>query len=216
MSHEHSRYKLSPKLPFFDPTAGNFLGWAHDTSKKTSIDVLLVHFFVLLLSGNWPQLPKRTPALAHKQFAGRDTSGTHMAPTSHRALATQIAAALPTFSIADCVPLLVTQAPFTISTGSWILRLPTAHRLTWYLTRFLSKTSAYPFWPHLHFRNLLHEPPEVGFVEAQTHTHKICSNYTQAADVTLLWTWERMKHGQVWLVVDGRKVWKLLTKKLGL
>lgn len=27
-----------------------------------------------------------------------------------------------------------------------------------------------PLLQHLHFQNLLHEPPEVGFVEAQTHT----------------------------------------------
>ena len=48
-----------------------------------------------------------------------------------------------------------------------------------------------------------------GFMVA--YTHKVDSNYADAADMTLRWKYERVKHGQMLLVVDGRQVWMLLT-----
>lgn len=196
LNHEHSRYKLSPKLPFFDPTAENFLGWARWHIKENINWRFASAFFVLLLSGtNMPPshscpMPRE---LQHSHTSNSPAAtplhGTHMAPTSHRALATQIAAAIPTFSIADCVPLLVTQ--YRLDPGFY--SSPT----DLILDKISQQNICIPLLQHLPFRNLLHEPPEVGFVTS-THTH---THTKFAVTIHRQQTWPCCEHGKGWSVV---------------
>lgn len=195
LNHEHSRYKLSPKLPFFDPTAENFLGWARWHIKENINWRFASAFFVLLLSGtNMPPshscpMPRE---LQHSHTSNSPAAtplhGTHMAPTSHRALATQIAAAIPTFSIADCVPLLVTQyrsriLQLTDWPDTW-QDFSAKHLHTPFATLAFSKPSAWTAWSRL--RNF--------HTHAHTHTKFAVTIHRQQ-------TWPCCEHGKGWSVV---------------